>query len=361
MAINFSSLDPILSLLEKYKKQLGPLYRPLHVLCGAIIFLLILVAILLLPGLCLPTTSSTHVVFAQVAIVAVYFVLLNAIRQNVFDRFVFSAVLFLVITAAPNAIGLDLNESFQLIPPLLFLDRFTYAILRGLPCTLWSAPLLFYFFTFAPAFEAKEAVKQEALTRALWIGLGLHVMATGLSIWLSSLWPRFAASKEGAIPVVAGKIESYQHGFFLFSCLYLGTGFLALLLTKFWSRASAARVQLIVVLGLVLGQIFFAIADYNVRALNARYPAAHTTGSAVEAYGTEDGSEVVFVNTWYRQISRDKTIDLYLYAVCTSPDSGKFSFKVASGAEFRAKYPKEVDLAILAQRSAKSRFCQPAE
>lgn len=361
MAVEFGLLDPIDKYLEKNRERLGPLHRPLYVLTGAAAFVLILAAILVLPALCL--SSCTQVVFTQIGFLAVYFILLQAIRQNVFDRFAFCLVLYVVLAAAPNAIGVQLAlDDFtpaRSLPQLPFRDIFIYAVVRGLPCTLWTAPLLFYFFTFAPKVEKSGGDLVTLLKRSFWMGLGLHLVASLLTIWLSGMWQRFTASTAGAGPTVVREIGKFQTGFFVFSCLYLLVGFAGLFIARYACGAKPGRVQAVLISGLFLGQILFAITDYNVRALNSRYPAALTTGSAVEAYANPEKTEFVFVNSWYRQVAREATRDLMLYTACTHPTSGKFTYLIQAQTEFQAAYPHQYDLGLLAAEKPESRFCQP--
>lgn len=360
MAFEFGIMDPITGYLEKNKERLGPLHRPLHVLSGAVAFVMIFAAILFLPAAFL--NSSTHVVVAQIALVVIYFFLFQALQQNVFDRFVFCLILFVVLTAAPNAVGVEVALADysppSKMPDLAFIDVFIYAVLRGLPCTLWSAPLLLFFFTFAPRLNRQVGGLEPSLKLAVWLGLGLHLVAVSLTFWLAGMWPRFTASTGGAIKEVAHDIVKYQYGFFIFSCLYLAVGFAALLLIRFRIGGQPPWVLLTVVVGLFAGQVLFAVMDYNVRALNACYPAALTTGSAVKAYANVDKTDFAFENTWYRQVSRGSTSGLVLYTGCAQRDLGRFTRLIADEIQFRERFPHQVDLGILAERHPAGRFCQ---
>ena len=99
----FGMLDLIGGQLDKHKDRLGPFYRPLYLLSGAAAFLLCFALLIGLPMVLLE--DFAYIAFVQIVLVAVYFMLLLTIQQNVFDRFVYATVLFTVACAAPVLIG----------------------------------------------------------------------------------------------------------------------------------------------------------------------------------------------------------------------------------------------------------------
>ncbi len=362
---HFNALDLIGSQLEKNKDRLGPLYRPLYILSGTMLFALLLATMTGMPIAIF--SNATHIVFAQTFLVAAYFMLLLAVRQNIFDRFVFCTVLFAVLSAAPVAINVekyfnilrDSNPDFAdtlTDPPMV--EIFSYGVIRGICNTSWAMPLLFYFYTFSPVLRAgkKEGVDY-SLRIALWIALALQIGSTMLIVWLSGVLQRSFAPTAGAIDSVRAQVVIYQRGFLIFSVLYLGSGFLSLLVAKKWAGVSAGRILLVVVAGLLVVQLLCALALYNGRELNKRYPAALTSASIVLAYQSKVTAEFVFINPTYRNISRKKLGMYQIYSACHNPNSGKFTYVVLPAAEFNDQF-EEYDLHRLKRSSRASLFCQ---
>lgn len=365
---HFNTLDLIGSQLEKNKDRLGPLYRPLYILSGTVLFALLLAAMVGMPIAVF--SSATNIVFAQIFLVAAYFMLLLAVRQNIFDRFVFCTVLFIVVSAAPAALNVekfyntlrDCNPNYAAIlsdPPMV--EIFSYGVIRGICNTSWALPLLFYFYTFSPVLRAEKKGKlDDSLRIALWIALGLQIGSTMLIVWLSGVLPRSFASTDGAIDSVRAQVVLYQRGFLIFSILSLSGGLLSLFVANKWAGVSAGRILLVVVVGLLVIQLLCALAFYNGRELNKRYPAALTTASIVLAYQSKETAEFVFVNPTYRNISRKKLGMYQVYSACHNPKSGKFTYVILPVAEFNDQF-EEYDLHRLKRSSRDSLFCQAKE
>lgn len=366
------TLKYITDYLEKNKERLGPFYRPLYLLSGVLTFLVLLVLMIGLPAVFLD--NIIHVVFAQILILAVYFVLLLAIHQNVFDRFTFCTVLFLVISAAPVVIGVEENFSLlraanpefvqELRQGVSVFHIFNYGVIRGIGNTAWSIPLLFYFYTFFPKLKHKEANVVTARRRALAFALGIHLVTAALIVWLESVYHRSFTAAEGAIGSVRQHIEGSQRGFLVFSIVYLSIGLLVLLILMLRPILSDGRILAIVSVALVGIQVAYTIASYNARELDQRFPAARSSGGAVLAFRSEPGGDgdgrgqVVFARmTAFRFVGGKSLEDLRVFWECVSPESGKFTQLIARAEDFRERF-HEVDLLELRASSPEELFCQ---
>ena len=361
--LNFGLIDLVNNRLDKHKDQLGPLHRPLSILVGSAIFLLLLAVLIGLPMTLFDDFS--YIVLGQFGLIAVYFKLLLTIKQNVFDRFVFCLALFLVMTAGPVLVSLESflallqqhNENlYELIPPLGKVEVFGYAFLRGLGNVLWTLPMLFMFFTFFPLYEKSGPQRVNAqAANTFWVALALQVLAVILVPWLAGGSKAFAP-----VPADLGglgdQIRMYQLGYAVFLAGYLLTGFVTIFIAKFFFRGNDKRWLAIVVAGMALGQSLYVVSSYNGREVTLRYPGSRSTASYVEAYQSiENAENIVFTNPRLHNINQTKYGSFVTYTACQG-GSGEFSFKVISKPEFDHAY-KKVNLVNLRNTSLQKFFC----
>ena len=364
ISVDFGTLDLIGQQLDKHKDRLGPLHRPLYILSGAAVFLLLVALLIGLPIVFFE--SAAYIAFTQMAMVAVYFVLLLAIKQNVYDRFVFCTILFVVVSAAPVIIAHEAAYSlieFGMVggPKFPVGEAFGFALIRGLLNTFWALPFLFYFYTFAPTFRSGgEPKASKAIQVSCLIALIVHAMASGILIWRQGVFQRFAASTDGAVPFVAAKIGKFQLGFVVFMLLYVVVGFAAIAVVRFWARTKSPYVLITTVFALLTVQFLYGLATYNVAELNLRYPAALTTGGTVRAFESESTSEVIFSHGLYPQLGKGTLADFRVCYACRNPRSGKFSVVALPAAEFSTLF-QEIDTDNLKFNRPEALFCQPRE
>lgn len=361
--LNFGLIDLVNSRLDKHKDQLGPFHRPLSILVGSAIFLLLLAVLIGLPMTLFDDFS--YIVLGQFTLIAVYFMLLLTIKLNVFDRFVFCLALFLVVTAGPVLVSLESflallqqhNENlYDMIPALGKVEVFAYSLLRGLGNVMWALPMLFMFFTFFPLYEKRGAGRVNAqAANTFWVALALQLVAAILVPWLAGGSKAFAP-----IPADLGglgdQIRMYQVGYAVFLAGYLLVGFVTIFMARLFFGGNDRRWLAIVVTGLVLGQSLYVVSSYNGREVTLRYPGSRTTASYVEAYrSVENAEDIVFTNPRLHNINQAKYGDFVTYASCEG-DSGEFSFKVIGKTEFDTKY-KKINLINLRSTSHQKFFC----
>lgn len=380
MAKALGLLDAITGQLDQHKDRLGPFYRPLYVLSGALAFLVFFATLVGLPVVLLE--DFAYVAFVQIFLIAVYFMLLLAIQWNVFDRFVYAAVLFVVTCAAPVLISsqgfLQLltagrPEFFPQEVALPKVELFLYAVLRGMGNLGWALPVLFVFFTFYPHIERRaasgETKMETVLRRMVLLGLGLHVVAVCMILWRDAVIQRTTASTEGAGAGVKRAIEFAQRGYLGFSLAYLAVGFV--ILAVLWWLAHRGRVRdreihTLVAIGLAATQFLYFLATWNAVQLNLRYPGARTTASSVHAFREIDTGKVVYTHPFFDNVSREKLGSRWQpYAACLSPEAGRFTYRIGEAAEFYSADGRfrEVDLfGLLAAEDEEERgdtvFCQ---
>ena len=364
VSLDFGTLDLIGSQLDKHKDRLGPLHRPLYILSGAAVFLLLVALLIGLPVLFFD--SAAYIAFSQISMVVVYFVLLLAIKQNVYDRFVFCTILFIVVSAAPVVVASE--SAYSLIdfgaaeaPKFPVSAAFGFGLMRGLLNAVWAVPFLFYFHTFAPTFKAEGEAKMIRASRAsCLIALIVHGMAAAVLIWQHGVFQRFTASTEGADRFIAEKIAIHQRGFLVFMLLYLAMGLAAIAVVRFWARTKSSHALITTVFGLLAVQVLYGLATYNVRQLNLRYPAALTTGGTISAFESQSTGQVVFIHGSYSRLGKWTQTDFRICHECRNDQSGKFSVVAIPAAEFAAEY-QEIDIGKLRYNQPRKLFCQQTE
>lgn len=369
----FGMLDLIGGQLDKHKDRLGPFYRPLYLLSGAAAFIVCFALLIGLPVVLLE--DFAYVAFVQIVLVAVYFMLLLTIQQNVFDRFVYATVLFTVACAAPVLIGGQaylglLTGTFEggFFPqqaPLPKVELFLYGTLRGMGNVAWALPLLFYVFTFYPRLAERSGGLGRAWRRSLLTGAVLHAVASGLLLWHDAVVQRATASTDGAEEWLAATIATAQRGYLAFTALYVLAGFAVLLVIWRWRLANDRALHVAVVGGLAVAQLAFALAGYNVRQLNQSYPAARTTADSVRAFRDSQTGGVVFTDSYFDVLSGEKLGSRWQpYSSCDDPESGRFTFHIAPasdfgpGGRFQASNAAKLRDAPRDER-ARTLFCQP--
>lgn len=369
---SFGMLDVIGNQLEKHKDRLGPFYQPLYLLSGAVAFLLCLAFLIGLPVYWFE--DFVYVALIQIFLVAVYFMLLLTIQQNVFDRFVYATTLLLVACAAPVLISSQAFLDLVLVnvPPgfpetIPRVEVFLYSVLRGMGNLGWSLPVLLYFFTFYPRLaERPDPAFRRAFHGALATGAVLHLIAMGLLFWQDGVLDRSLASTAGAVPAVAQHIEANQTGYLVFTVLYFTLGFVALGLIWRFGRNSDKKLHVILVAGMAAVQLAFSLATYNVRHLNQRFPASRTSAQAIQAFREVGTDRIVFTHPFFDHLSAKKLGNHWRpYSVCQNPESGKFTYRVAPAREFQpgaeARF-REIDLLGLVlepseETRARTLFC----
>lgn len=371
--LNFSMLDWIEGQLDKHKQKLGPLHRPLVLLMGAILFVVFLGLLIGAPIVWLP--DFVYIAVLQVCLIAVFFMLLLTISLNVYDRFVFSMALFLILAAAPIMVNaglflelldlelLDLKllvfektegqPSFETVVSSAKPEIFMYALLRGLGHVAWALPPLFLFYTFYPWIESKGAdhVKSR-LQLTFWAALVLHTVSAVLNVWLIDTTKVFA-STDAAIDPLASKVTLNQAGFIVFQALYILLGFATIFAVRHWYHGDDKRWLAIVVAGMVAVQGSYMIASYNGRQILLRYPAARTA-HFVETWRIGETDRFVFTIPRPNTFSPVKFKDFRTYAVCESPESGKFKLKVVYSERFEKNHTES----SLEKVPPEQKFCQ---
>lgn len=332
-AFDWGPLDLVLAPLDKHKERLGPLYRPLYLLSGAIVFSVLIAFMIALPIAYFD--NAVFVVAAQVLLLAAYFMLLLAIKENVFDRFVFCLGLFLVLTAAgvfvsaQFTVGEFLDSGPAIEVPMK--NLYAYSLVRGLGTTVWAAPML-VFYVFAPTL-AKHGKRLLArrLHQALATGLVLQLGASAVLIWQEDILGRaFASVAEGRY---TDAIVGVQHTYLAFSLLFVLTSFAALGAAWWAGAGDPKRLLATIVAGLLATQAFYLIAKHRSRELRRYQPAARSVG--VLAYREIATRRIAFTETIFRNLGLAAWRP---FAICDNPGSGKFDLHVLAEAEFAERF-----------------------
>ena len=175
----FNVIDLIDSKIEKHKELLGPLYTPTRLLLGSLFFLVLVGVILLLPLVF--AANYQQALSYQALLLLIYFILLQAIKFQVLERFVYS--LCLIVISAAAAVTLDAESHYRLIAQSpsavehglsqygissVKYDLFRYGFIRGMGNIGWALPVMFGFYTFYPRMAEKgEQVVSRGLYQSL--------------------------------------------------------------------------------------------------------------------------------------------------------------------------------------------------
>ncbi len=359
---DFGMLDLIAGQLEKHKQKLGLLHRPLVLLMGAVLFVVFLGLLIGAPIVWME--DFVYIAVLQVCLIAAFFMLLLTIPLNVYDRFVFSMALFLILAAAPIMVTvgffLDLLNpedpvSFDKAVRSAHPEIFMYALLRGLGQMAWALPLLFMFFTFYPWIKSKGADHAKSrLQLTIWAALAMHTFATALHVWLGGTTKVFK-STDGATEYLASDITSYQAGFFIFQVLYIFLGYATIFAARRWYHGDDRRWLAIVVVGMVVVQGSYMIASFNNRQIIVRYPASRTSADYIETWKNTATDRFVFTIPRPNTISPVKFRAFRSYADCDAPESLKFTLKVVYSTTFEDDHVES----SLGNVPVEQRFCQP--
>lgn len=359
--MSFGLIDFIDDRLEKHKDKLGPLHRPLSIFLGSIIFLMLLAAIIGLPISLFKDIN--YVVLAQFGLIAVYFMLLLTIKQNVYDRFTFSLALFIVVTAGPVMVSTagflkvltPVNEQVAgLLSQSNTVEVFFYSFLRGLGNVMWALPMLFMFFTFFPVYEkAGPQVVKKRYVSTCRVAFVFLILAMILVPWLDGAGKGVAELPED-LGILGDEIHGFQLVYLIFLAAYLLAGFSTIIAARLLSKGNDKRWLWIVTSGLLASQILYMVSDYNDQQIALRFPGSRTTADFVDAFESANGT-VVFTNPRLHNISKARYESLVTYAICEGK-SGEFSFKVTDKTDFDTEFTK-INLASLRINDPLKFFC----
>ena len=328
---------------------------------GSIIFLMLLAAIIGLPMKLIKDIN--YVVLAQFGLIAVYFMLLLTIKQNVYDRFTFSLALFIVITAGPVMVSTasflklltPVNEQVAiLLGQSNTVEVFFYSFLRGLGNVMWALPMLFMFFTFFPVYEkAGPKMVRKRYINTCRVAFVFVILAMILVPWLDGANKGFAELPED-LGILGNEIRVFQHAYLVFLAAYLLAGLGAIIAARLLSKGNDKRWLWIVACGLLVCQLLYMVSDYNDQQIALRFPGSRTTADFVNAFESADGT-VVFTNPRLHNISKVRYESLVTYAICVGK-SGEFSFKVTNKTDFDTTFTK-INMASLRVNNPAKFFC----